>query len=133
MPTTLVKNGTIITASDKYNADVFIDKGVVTLIGQGLNLPADTVVDASGKLPDGTEFRGVVELRKILTSDPDQFVHTVAEKLLTYALGREVQYFDMPAVRGILHEARSNEYRWSSLILGVVKSTPFQMRRARES
>jgi hypothetical protein len=102
-------------------------------IGKWRTTDAYVPVDASGKLPDGTEFVGVVELRKLLTSDPDQFVHTVAEKLLTYALGREVQYFDMPAVRGILREAQSNEYRWSSLILGVIKSAPFQMRRARES
>jgi hypothetical protein len=94
-----------------------------------LNAP----IDASGVLYDGSKFEGVAELRKILLSHPEQFAHTLTEKLLTYALGREVEYFDTPAVRQILRQAATNDYRWSSLILGIVQSTPFQMRRSRES
>jgi hypothetical protein len=62
----------------------------------------------------------------------DRFVYAVTEKLLTYSLGREVEYFDAPAVRKIVNEADPNDYRWSSVILGIVKSTPFQMRRSPE-
>jgi hypothetical protein len=89
-------------------------------------------VDASGVLYDGSKFQGVAELRQILLSHPEQFARTLTEKLLTYALGREVEYYDAPAVRRILREA-DPDYRWSSIILGIVKSTPFQMRRSRES
>ena len=66
-----------------------------------------------------------------IISHPDAGKTTLTEKLLTYALGREIEYYDAPAVRGILREA-GPEYRWSSIILGIVKSTPFQMRRAQE-
>jgi hypothetical protein len=68
-------------------------------------------------------------LRGALLSRPDLFVTTVTEKLLTYALGRGVEYYDAPAVRAIARDARSNDYRFSSLVLGIVKSGPFQMRR----
>jgi hypothetical protein len=88
-------------------------------------------IDNSGTLPDGTTFRGPAELRKILLSQPDQFATAVTEKLLTYALGRGVEYFDGPAVRTIRRGA-APDYRWSSLILGIVKSVPFQMRRTRQ-
>ena len=88
-------------------------------------------IDASGVLPDGTKFQGPAELRRILLSHPEQFATTVTEKLLTYALGRGVEYYDEPAVRKIMREATANDYRWSSLITGIVGSTPFQMRRSR--
>jgi hypothetical protein len=91
-----------------------------------------TAIDAIGVLPDGTQFEGPVELRQALLRRPEQIVHTITEKLLTYALGRGVEHYDAPAIRGILKEAAAHEYRWSSLIIGVVKSTPFQLRRARE-
>ena len=84
----------------------------------------------SGTLPDGTKFKGPVGLRKMLLGKPDQFATTVIEKLLTYAIGRGVEYYDEPAVRKIVREAAQDDYRWSSLILGVVKSEPFQMRRS---
>ena len=74
---------------------------------------------------------GPVGLRNILLSKKDQFVETVTERLLTYGLGRGVEPFDMPAVRKIARDVAANDYRWSSLIVGVVNSTPFQMRRAR--
>ena len=91
---------------------------------------AGTSIDASGVFPDGTAFHGLAGLKTILLSEHEQFVHTVAEKLTTYALGRGVQYYDMPAVRQIVREAAANDYRWSSLVLGIVRSLPFQMRRS---
>lgn len=92
---------------------------------------ADAPVDASGELPDGTRFDGPAELREILLSKREQFVETFTEKLLTYALGRGVEYSDRPSIRKIVREA-APDYRWSSLILSLVQSTPFQMRRSRE-
>ncbi len=88
-------------------------------------------VDASGVLPDGTKIDGPVGLRQVLLDRKEQFVETASERLLTYALGRGVEPFDMPAVRTIVRDAAPNDYRWSSLITGVVHSVPFQMRRAR--
>jgi hypothetical protein len=90
-------------------------------------------IDTAGELYDGSKFQDVVELRQLLLSHRGQFVRTVTEKLLTYALGRGVEYYDAPAVRRILREAAPNDYRWSSIILGIVRSVPFQMRRSRES
>ena len=87
-------------------------------------------IDASGILPDGTKFQGPAELRKILLSHPEQFAAVVTEKLLTYALGRGAEYYDEPAIREILRDAAANNYRWSSLILGIVNSEPFQMKSA---
>jgi len=94
-----------------------------------LNVP----IDASGVLYDGTRFQGPVEFRQVLLNHSEQFIRTLTEKLLTYALGREVEYYDAPAVRRITKEAAPSDYRWSSLILQIVKSAPFQMRRSRES
>ena len=91
---------------------------------------ANAPVDASGVLVDGTTFNGPAELRKTLLDRQDQVVHTVAEKLLTYALGRGLEQYDAPVVRRITHDSAAANYRWSSLILGVVRSTPFQMRRS---
>jgi hypothetical protein len=93
---------------------------------------ANTPIDTSGVLPDGTKFQGPVELRKIFAGKPDQLATTVTEKLLTYALGRGVEYYDQPTVRKILRESAPNSYRWSDLIFGIVKSEPFQLRRIRE-
>ncbi len=86
-------------------------------------------VDASGVSPDGTAFQGLSGLREFLLNHQDQFVDTLTEKLLTYALGRGVTHADMPALRTIRREAVVSEFRWSSLILAIVKSVPFQMRR----
>ena len=93
---------------------------------------ANTPIDPSGVLPNGTKFEGPAELQKVLLTRPEQFVTVVTEKLLTYALGRGVEYYDAHAIRGIMREAAPSDYRWSSLVLGIVKSTPFQMRRSRE-
>jgi hypothetical protein len=86
-------------------------------------------IDASGSLPDGTAFVGVTGLKQALLTQPDQIATTITEKLLTYALGRGLEYYDAPAVRGIVRDARAEEFRFTSgLIMGVVQSTPFQMR-----
>ena len=90
-----------------------------------------TAIDASGIMPNGTAFNGPAELRQALLANAEQFVTTATEKLLTYALGRGVEYYDGPAVRAIVRDAAGNDNRFaSSFILGVVKSRPFQMRRA---
>lgn len=81
-------------------------------------------------LPDGTKFNGPAELRAILMDRREQFVDTFTEKLLTYALGRGIDYYDYAVIRKIAREAAPSGYRWSALILGIVKSLPFQMRRA---
>ena len=101
--------------------------------GSWRTIDADAPIDASGILPDGTRFQGPVELQRVLIeSKSEEFVNTVTEKLLTYALGRGVESYDAPAIRSIIREAAPDDYRWSSLILGIVKSTPFQMRRSWE-
>ena len=87
-------------------------------------------VDASGVFPDGSGFEGLAGLKAMLLSRHEQFVWTVTEKLTTYALGRGLEYYDMPAVREIIREAASDDYKWSSLVLGIVESAPFQMRRS---
>jgi hypothetical protein len=87
-------------------------------------------IDASGGLPDGSTFDGAAGLERALLSRPELFVSTLTEKLLTYALGRGVEYHDRPAIRKIVRESRAGEYRFSSLIAGIVSSTPFQMRRS---
>jgi len=88
-------------------------------------------VDSSGVLPDGTTIAGPAGLRRVLLDRHDQFVATATERLLTYALGRGVGPLDMPAVRAIVRDASRDDYRWSSLVMGVVRSVPFQMRSAR--
>jgi hypothetical protein len=90
-------------------------------------------VDTAGKLIDGTAVNGPASLRQALLSRPDVFVRTLTEKLMIYGLGRGLDYNDMPAVRGINREAARNDYRFSSLILGIVMSTPFQMKTRADS
>jgi mono/diheme cytochrome c family protein len=85
-------------------------------------------IDASGQLADGTKIDGVVTLRNAILDKPDLFVATMAEKLLTYALGRGLDANDMPAVRQIISAAADNDYRFSSLVLGITRSVPFRMR-----
>ena len=94
-------------------------------------MPGGGLIDASGAMPDGTAFDGPADLRRELVRNPEQLATVVTEKLLTYALGRGVEYYDMPAVRKITRGAASNDYSLSSLVVGVVTSTPFQMRMAR--
>ena len=94
-----------------------------------------TAIDASGTLPDGAPFDGPAAFRDALLREPwaSEFATTVTEKLMTYALGRGLDYRDAPAVRRILRGARDDGYRWSSLILGIVESDPFRMRRASDA
>jgi mono/diheme cytochrome c family protein len=93
---------------------------------------AGTSIDASGELVDGTKLGGPGDLRKALTKRPEQFVQTMTEKLLTYALGRTVEHYDMPAVRKIVRDAAADDYRFSSIVMGIVRSEPFQMRKLPE-
>jgi hypothetical protein len=90
---------------------------------------AGTPIDASGGLPDGSTFEGAIGLRRAVLNRPELFVTTLTEKLMVYALGRGLEYYDAPAVRAITRDARPKNYRFSSIILGIVNSTPFRMRR----
>jgi len=90
----------------------------------------DVAIDAAGALPSGVTFDGIAGLKRALLGRPEVFVSTMTEKLLTYGLGRGMEPSDAPAVRAIVREARGDDYRFSSLILAVVKSAPFQMRRS---
>jgi mono/diheme cytochrome c family protein len=90
----------------------------------------NTPVDASAALLDGTKFEGISGLRRLLLDRRDEFINAVTTKLLTYAIGRGTEYYDNPAIRKITRDAARNDYRWSSLILGVINSPAFQMRRA---
>jgi hypothetical protein len=100
-------------------------------VGRRRTVESGTPIDASGGLPDGSRFADVNGLEEALLRRPELFVGTFAEKLLTYASGRGVEYYDGPAIRTIVREARANDWRVSSIILGVVKSQPFQMRTSR--
>jgi mono/diheme cytochrome c family protein len=84
-------------------------------------------VNASASLPDGKAFEGITGLRNLLLQHKDDYVRTVTEKLLAYSVGRGIEHFDLPAVRKIARESASTDYRWSSLVLGIVRSTPFSM------
>ena len=101
-------------------------------IGQWRELDAGSKIDPSGTFPDGTKFNGPAEFRQVLLSHREQFVRTFAEKLTVFALGRGLESYDQPAVRKVLKGAAASDYTWSSVILGIVNSTPFQMRTARE-
>ena len=89
-----------------------------------------STIDPSGVLPDGQKFQGPAELRQLLLDKREQFIAAFVERFLTYALGRGLEYYDAPAVRKIIREAAPDDYRWSSIILGIVRSAPFQMRRS---
>ena len=97
-------------------------------IGRWRDTDAGDAIDTAGVFPGGASFEGVDGLKQVLLRQPEQFANAVAEKLLMFAVGRNVQYYDAPAVRAIVREAREDNYRFTSLVLGVVKSAPFQMR-----
>ncbi len=97
-------------------------------VGAWRNTDAGAPIDASGQLVDGSTVDGVVALRQSLLKHPDAFVTTMTEKLLTYALGRGLTPADMPAVRQVVRGAAADDYRFAYLILGIVRSTPFQMK-----
>jgi hypothetical protein len=102
-------------------------------VGKWRDQDGGSAIDASGKLPGGIQFNGPAGLKKLLTSNyREQFEATATEKLLTYALGRGVEYYDKPAVRAIMRQAARDNFRMSALIADIVKSTPFQMRRTPE-
>jgi len=100
-------------------------------VGRRRTTDAGTPIDAAGGLPDGSRFADVAGLEAALLRRPELFVGTFTEKLLTYALGRGVDYYDAPATRTIVRDARAQKYRVSSIILGVVNSPSFQMRKSR--
>lgn len=102
-------------------------------IGQWRTIDGNQQIDASGVLMDGTRVDGPSGLRQALLAQKSQFARAVTEKLLTYALGRGLEYYDAPAVREIQRQAAADAYRWSSLVLAVTRSVPFQMRMARGS
>jgi hypothetical protein len=97
-------------------------------IGRWRTIDSGSKIDASGQLVDGTPLNGVDSLRNALLKYPDAFVQTMTEKLLMFATGREAHYYDMPAIRAITRDAGRTDYRFSSIVLGIVKSPPFQMR-----
>jgi hypothetical protein len=90
---------------------------------------AGQLVDASAVLPDGTKFDGPTGLQGILLTRKEQFVEALTERLMIYALGRGLESYDMPAVRGVRFQAAKDDYRMQSVILGIVQSVPFMMRR----
>jgi mono/diheme cytochrome c family protein len=89
-------------------------------------------IDVSGVLPDGSKFQGMAGLKEMLLKNPQRFVGALTQKLLMFAIGRNVQYYDMPAVRAIVRQASAHNYTFASLVQGVVESVPFQMRTVRE-
>jgi hypothetical protein len=97
-------------------------------VGQWRDTDSGLKIDASGQLVDGTRVDGPASLRKALLDRPEAFVGAMTDKLLMYAVGRETKYYDMPVVRSVMRDAASDRYRFSELVLGIVKSAPFQMR-----
>jgi len=102
------------------------------VVGAWRNDDEGNPIDATGQLGDGTKVDGVVTLRKALMAHPEVFVSAITEKLTIYALGRGLDARDMPAVRAIIHGAADGGYRFSSIVLGIVRSTPFTMRVAQQ-
>jgi hypothetical protein len=102
-------------------------------VGRWRSEDGGTAIDSTGKLPGGAKFEGPSGLKQLLAANyRDQYYSTLTEKLLTYALGRGVEYYDKPAVRAILHQAAGENYRMSAFVTAIVNSTPFQMRRTPE-
>ena len=100
-------------------------------IGRVRKTEDGAAIDTSGTLFNGANVDGVVGLRRNLVAQPEIFVGVMTEKLLTYALGRGLEYYDMPAVRTIVRDGKSADFRFSSIVLGIARSTPFQMKEAR--
>jgi hypothetical protein len=96
-------------------------------IGSWRTLDGESPIDPTGVLVDGTKIEGIASLRDSLVSRSDQFARVVTEKMLTYALGRGIEYQDMPTLRSIVHESAPGKYKFTSIVLGIVKSPPFQM------
>ena len=100
-------------------------------VGRWRNTEEGAAIDTSGTLFNGADVDGIVGLRQNLVAEPEIFVGVMTEKMLTYALGRGLEYYDMPAVRKIVRDGRSKNFRFSSIVLGIVRSTPFQMKEAK--
>src|SRR5262249_48671178 len=98
-------------------------------IGRWRSTDDGSPIDASGMLVDGTKMNGVADLRQALVRYSPQFARVITEKLMIYGLGRGTEYYDMPLVRSIVRDAARDNYKFSSLVLGVVKSEPFQNNR----
>jgi hypothetical protein len=98
-------------------------------VGEWRTRDGGGVIDASVQLPDGTTFRGPDDVRGLLMSRREEFVRTVTDKLMTYALGRGTEYYDRPAIRRIVRDAAGTGYKWSAIIMGIVKSPSFLMRK----
>jgi hypothetical protein len=88
-----------------------------------------TAIDASGQLPDGTKLNSPVDVRNALMREPELFAQTFTEELMKYALGRTLKYYDMPEVRAIVRDAAKDDYRFSSIVLGIVSSEAFRDRK----
>jgi mono/diheme cytochrome c family protein len=101
-------------------------------VGKWRDQDAGKPIDVSSKLADGTVVDGVAGVRNLILSNPERFAGAVTEKLLMYAAGRNVQYFDAPAIRRIVRDAAANDYKFSDLVLGITESVPFQTRRVKE-
>lgn len=100
-------------------------------VGRWRSTEDGAAINTSGTLFNGAEVDGIVGLRRTIVAQPEIFVGVMTEKMLTYALGRGLEYYDMPAVRRIVRDARSKDYRFSSIVLGIARSTPFQMKEAK--
>jgi hypothetical protein len=99
-------------------------------LGKWRTMSDGATIDTSASLPDGTQFQGVVGLRKLLLDHRSDFVRTLTEKMLAYAIGRSVEYYDLPVVRQVTRSAAPGDFKWSAVILGIVKSAPFTMSTA---
>jgi hypothetical protein len=99
-------------------------------LGKWRTMSDGAPIDTSASLPDGTQFQGVVGLRKLLLDHRADFVRTLTEKMLAYAIGRSVEYYDLPVVRQVTRSAAPSHFKWSAVILGIVKSAPFTMSTA---
>jgi hypothetical protein len=122
------RNNPVCAACHKIMDPIGFSLENFDLIGTWRSTEGGAKIDASGQLVDGTKLDGPASLRKALLDRSDVFVQTMTEKLLTYGTGRTLKYYDMPVVRSITRDAAKNDNRFSSLILGIVKSDPFQKR-----
>ncbi len=101
--------------------------------GRWRDLDAGNPIDAAGELFDGTPVDGPASLRQALLAKSDSFIRNFTENLMTYSLGRRVQYYDMSTIRSIANDAAENGNRFSSFVMGIIESTAFQMRKVQES
>lgn len=122
------RNNPVCAACHKIMDPIGFSLENFDLTGKWRTTDGGVPIDASGQMVDGTKLSGPASLREALLSRSDVFVSTFTEKLMTYAIGRGLKYYDMPAVREITREAGRNDNRFSSIVLGIVKSAPFQMK-----